>query len=105
MGHKPANPTTSDRITFTAVVKNQGNAKAGPSTLALWVGGETNPATFAVPALTPGATFSVERREVLNVAQNYRNTAMADYKKVVAESNENNNKRTHDYTVTQPAQP
>ena len=48
--HSPETPTTADTITFTAAVKNIGGGKAGHSTLALKVGGETVPKTYPVPA-------------------------------------------------------
>jgi hypothetical protein len=38
--HNPANPTTADEITFTAVVKNIGNSSAGSSTLMFKIGGK-----------------------------------------------------------------
>jgi hypothetical protein len=100
--HTPASPTTRDTITFRAVVKNIGTGPAGASTLELRVGGETpgsSAARFAVPSLSPGQSYPVERRLVLRVAQNYRNTATADVDDVVAESNEKNNVATEDYTV------
>jgi len=99
MTHSPPNPTTSDSIIFTATVKNIGSGLAGPSTLALKVGGETIPATFAVPPLPPGDNYPVSRLEILTVAQNYLNTAVADYDHQVIESDETNNKKTHAYTV------
>ncbi|UCC96870.1 MAG: hypothetical protein JSW66_13610 [Phycisphaerales bacterium] len=100
--HLPKSPTTADTITFTAVVKNTGFKAAGPSMLALKVGGETYPPTYPVPALAPNESHRVQRRENLSVAQRYRNTATADVKDQVDELNENNNKRTEDYTVRAP---
>jgi hypothetical protein len=104
--HSPANPTTADQITFTAVVKNVGTASAGASTLMFRIGGETPGAPktqFSVPALAPGASKTVTRLLTLNVAQNYMNTATADYTSLVAESNETNNTTTDTYAVTQLA--
>ena len=100
--HSPATPTTADTITFTAVVKNIGLQTADSSTLALKVGGETIPATYPVPSLSSGEMHTVQRQETLSVAQNYRNTATADFKKDVVESNENNNEKIDDYTVVKP---
>ena len=100
--HSPANPTTEDTITFTAAVKNIGLQTAGNSTLALKVGGETTPATYPVPSLSFGESHTVQRQETLSVAQNYRNTATADYNDDVDESDETNNQRTDDYTVVKP---
>ena len=102
--HSPANPTTADTITFTAVVKNIGVATAGPSTLEFRIGGET-PGTpqvrFAVPSLGPGASHTVQRQLVLSVAQGYQNTATADIDNQVAESDESTNVTFDFYTVTQ----
>jgi len=97
--HSPANPTRITPITFTAVVKNIGNASSGPSVLDLKVGGETNGKKYVIPSLGPGESNSVTRVETLNVTQNYRNTATADYKNSVIESNEENNQKTDDYRV------
>lgn len=100
--HSPESPTTKDKITFTAVVKNIGNEEAEASTLGLKVGGETYPAEYTIPALKPGRTHSAEREMGLSVAQRYRNTATADLKDDVDERNERNNQKTEDYTVRTP---
>lgn len=97
--HSPAKPKTTDRITFTAVVKNIGRERAGPSTLSFRIGGETKGKMYDVPALRPGETFTVKRQKTFSTAQNYRNTAIADVNNAVRESDENNNKRTDDFTV------
>ena len=98
--HSPAKPKTTDRITFTAVVKNIGRERAGPSTLSFRVGGETKAKMFDVPALGPGETSPpTVRRKTLRIAQNYRNTAIADVNNEVIELNEQNNKRTDNFTV------
>ena len=103
--HSPSAPTTADLITFTAVVKNVGAGAAGASTLEFRVGGETPAAPqtqFAVPALAPGASYTVQRQLTLSVAQNYRNTATADINNAIQELDETNNVRTDDYTVVAP---
>lgn len=97
--HSPASPTTADTITFTAVVKNIGSAIAGASTLDFKVGGETFGQNFNIPSLEPGASHTVQRQEILTVAQNYQNTATADANNAVAESNEDNNVTTDFYVV------
>ena len=98
--HLPANPSTADLITFTAVVKNIGTANAEASTLAFKVGGEIAQ-NFAMPSLAPGASHAIQRQEQLSVAQNYLNTATADVNNVVTETNESNNQTLDSYTVTQ----
>jgi hypothetical protein len=97
--HSPASPTTLNTISFAAVVKNVGNAQAGTSTLNLKVGGETFGQDFAIPGLAPGESFTVQRQALLEVAQNYRNTGMADSNNQVTELREDNNQKTDDYTV------
>ena len=97
--HSPANPTTTDQITFTAVVRNAGTGSAGASTLSFKVGGETTPPTYPVPALAPGATYTVQRQLTLGVAQNYLITVIVDVNNNVAESNEANNQRTDTVSV------
>jgi hypothetical protein len=100
--HDPPSPNTADEITFTAVVKNQGLGSAGASTLEFLVGDETsgNEGTqFSVPALAPGATYTVQRQKTLGVAQNYWNTATADVNNVVLESDETNNITTDIFPV------
>jgi hypothetical protein len=104
--HDPANPTTADMITFTATVRNDGTTPAPASTLMFKIGGETPGAAqtlFAVPALGPGAEFTVTRQEQLAVAQGYINTAIADFEFAVIETNEANNTTTDAYVVTEPA--
>lgn len=104
--HSPQNPTTTDMITFTAVVKNIGAAIAGKSTLNFRVGGETFGENFPIPFLLPGGFVTVERQLVLNVAQNYQNTVTADVDDEVAECfgiqcfEEGNNVTIDLYTVT-----
>lgn len=100
--HSPETPTTTDTITFTAMVKNVGGGWAGYSILNFRVGGETFGVNFTIPMLGPGESFTVERQEVLDVAQNYRNTVTADIGNNVCEGNEDNNVKTDDYTVVSP---
>lgn len=100
--HTPANPTTTDSITFKAVVKNIGAGTAGPSTLALKVGRETVPKTYPIPELKRGQTYTVQRRMSLSKPQRYMYKATADVKNNVHESNETNNERTNIFTVRNP---
>jgi uncharacterized protein YukE len=104
--HTPANPTMADLITFTAVVKNVGNTRAGASQMQFVLGGDPNvyvqPPTFGVPELAPGQAYTVERQLQVSAAGTYSIDATADVRNAVAESNEGNNVRTGDYTVTPP---
>ncbi len=106
--HSPVNPTTNDTIQFDATVRNDGNQAAGASTLMFAIGGETQGGVntlFEVPSLNPGASFVVTRTANNLDAQNYLNTATADFATVVAETNEGNNTTTDSYTVTEAAVP
>ena len=101
--HDPANPDTEDTIQFTAVVKNIGFQTAGPSTLSFKIGGESPSAPealFEIGSLAPGASETVIRNEGLSVAQNYVNSAVADFENDVDEVDEGNNTATDSYTVT-----
>jgi uncharacterized repeat protein (TIGR01451 family) len=96
--HSPANPTTSDTITLTAIVKNIGTAQAGNSTLVLSgipVGGPN-----ATPALAAGASATVTRTVVIVSAGTYAVTATADGGHVIAESDETNNSKGDSFVVT-----
>ena len=103
--HAPEEPTSAEPITLTAVVTNIGDANAAASELSFKVGGETFPPVYAIPALAPGASFTVERIVDSLIPQNYLNTATADVNNAVAESNEDNNVTTDSYTVTDPLLP
>lgn len=98
--HLPYYPTTKDQITFSALVRNVGCGVANPSKLAIRVGGETVGQLYSIPALGADEGYIVHRQEILNVAQNYMNTAIADYSNDVDESDETNNRKTDSYTVT-----
>jgi broad specificity phosphatase PhoE len=98
--HSPANPKTTDLIRCTAIVKNIGNERAGPSTLSFRAGGETSPKMFDIPALSPDETYTTVRKLRQSVAGRYRNTAIADINNDVLELNENNNQRVDVYKVS-----
>lgn len=99
VSHTPACPKTSDNITFTAQVENAGNRPAGASVLSFRIGGESSPPTYPVPALAPGASYTVTRQLVLGTAQPYTNTVIADINNSVAETNEANNQGVEHYSV------
>jgi subtilase family serine protease len=96
--HSPANPTTADRITVTAVVRNSGGADAVASTLSLSAGGSTT--THSIPVLAAGATSTVTRSVGPLTAGTYTFSATADVNGTVAESNESNNVKTDSFAVT-----
>jgi len=96
----PYKPTTDDTIKFTVKMINGGSVSSAPSKLAIRVGGESTPAIYNAGRLNPGGIMSFYREVKLNVAQNYRVTAYADYKNDVAESSENNNIVYRNFRVT-----
>ena len=100
LSHSPTSPTTKTEITFSATVENIGNRTSGPNKLTFKVGGETVPDTFDVPALDPGETYTVQRKLLLEVAQNYQNTVTVDVNDDVSESREDNNQAKQFYTVS-----
>lgn len=95
----PENPTTSDVIKFEAAIVNMGNCAAPVTRAAMWVGGETNPGIFNVPALNPGAAHGINRAERLNVAQDYRVRVQANHGNNADECNETNNENHKDFRV------
>ncbi len=104
LAHDPVSPTTADQINFKAVVKNVGDAPAGPSDLCLDIGDETcgfDAPLYDIPSLDPTETFEVVRTQGLQVAGNFLNNAVADFNDDVAESDETNNTATDTFAVTQ----
>jgi hypothetical protein len=93
--HSPANPTASDVITFTAVVKNLGPGPAGASTLDFRIANEASGAgtQFPIPALAAGAADTVVRDSTL-APGTYADTTFADVHFDVPESDESNNGAT-----------
>ena len=89
----PQNPTASDTITITAVVRNIGPEPAAPSTLTVRVGGETFPPTYEIPQLRPGEGAEVQRQTVL-IAGSFIIAATADVDDQVFEQDETNNVTT-----------
>jgi len=90
LNHNPANPTTFDTITITAIVENAGEQIASSSTLSLQVGDET-PVMYEVPPLAPAETFNIEREISLLIPEIYQVTAIADADNNVVEMFEDNN--------------
>jgi hypothetical protein len=88
--YSPLNPTTSDEITFTAVVKNTGNAPAATSQLQFTIGGESNPPIYNIPSLAANETYTATRKETLS-AQAYGSLITIDPNNQIAESFETNN--------------
>jgi hypothetical protein len=88
---EPISPDTNDSITFRAVLTNTGAATAPASKVAVFVGGETTPATFVQPPLAPNASRLVVRVARLPRAGTYAVKFVADADGVVPEQSETNN--------------
>src|SRR5437667_285221 len=85
-----------DKVTFTATIKNQGFASAGPSKTEFKLDGKTVLGTIDTPSLAVGATAQVSVNwYTANAKQgNHTVVATADKANTVAESNENNNTKS-----------
>ena len=95
----PVNPTTAEEITFTATVKNIGNATSRLCKLALKVGGESVPPQYSVPAMAAGATYPIQRKITLPHALRYLARATIDVDEVNSECDEDNNQKELIFTV------
>ena len=85
----PLNPSPNETVTFTFAVKNQGNGGAGPSTVYYYIG-DYGKGPVPVSSISAGGTASGNFTWV--AAQgNPTIAAVADYYKVVSESDESNN--------------
>ncbi len=105
ISHNPLEPIGFGSVTFTAIVKNDGDADAAASTLCFAIdalGEDCTTALFPVPLLMPGETHEEERTEDIAVGTGYQNTAVADINGVVAESDEQNNSATDTFGVGTP---
>jgi len=94
--HSPAVPNSEDPVTVTAVVRNDGNASAGPSVLRIQLDGEYT-SNHDVPSLAPGESHVVQRSMGALPAGFHSVVATADVNNGVVESNEANNQRRDDF--------
>jgi hypothetical protein len=102
--HAPAEPTSDDVITFTAVVENRGGAMAEASTLELALAGSDTPALIDVPELAPGEDYVAVHEAELTAGEHVY-TAAADAHGDVAESDETNNVAEEGLLVVPPPDP
>ncbi|MGW5639205.1 discoidin domain-containing protein [Streptomyces sp. NPDC003832] len=89
----PSAPVESDTITVSAVVRNNGDAAAAASSVALRLGG-TKVASADVGALAAGAQTTVTASLGARDAGTYQLSAVADEGERVIEQNESNNTYT-----------
>ena len=85
-----------DKVTFTATIKNQGQASAAASKTEFLLDGATVLGLIDTPALAPGASATVTVNWLTASAKKGQHTikATADKTNVVPESNEANNTKT-----------
>ena len=85
-----------DKVTFTATIKNQGQASAAASKTEFLLDGKTVLGLVDTPALAPGASATVTVNWLTASAKKGQHTikATADKTNVVPESNEANNTKT-----------
>lgn len=96
---KPEFPKTGQEIFFFAEIRNIGNVAASSTKASFRIGGETNPQLFDVPALAPGAAFTVKRNETFSVPQSCLAKAACDSAQTLAETIETNNDKKLPFVV------
>jgi len=101
----PEHPNVTDEIAFTVRVRNQGPAVSNACKLEIKVGGEGSPPKFDIPAMAPGATYSIRRHETLPIALTYLSIATIDKDNQVLEENEANNVTELIFRVNPPPRP
>lgn len=97
----PATPTQGDNVTFTAVVKNQGNASGAPGVVAFKVDGTTvNTTSNNTTPLAAGSSVTVTGTWTAAGVGSHTITATADNNGTTAESNETNNTASQTITIS-----
>ena len=117
ISHSPASPQVGNTVTFTVMVRNQGDADAGTFNVGFWAHRTSAPVIGTTPdadgdvsgGLSAGASTTVQFSLTANAAGSYTSWGYADrYNGTgeVAESSEGNNAGPsggHAWTVTSPA--
>jgi subtilase family serine protease len=101
----PAAPAVGETIHFEVVIANIGTAPSRVCKMSFALGGESSPATAAVPVLNPGQQWTYTRDYAHSRALRYRATAIVDVGNIVAEFNESNNTRYIEYSVVAAHKP
>jgi len=95
----PGSPSTSDDVTLSAVVRNQGDGSSSATTVAFTVAGQAV-GTASVGVLAAGAQTTVTTSIGARAAGTYSISATVDPANTVVESNESNNSASGSFTVT-----
>ena len=102
LAYTPTNPTLGTTLSFTVVVRNQGNAPAGSFTVRLQGAGPSQDRT--VSSLSAGSSVTLSFSLPFSTSPETF-TATADIFNQVAESEEGNNTRQVTISAVQPALP
>jgi len=98
--HPPLdNPKIYPTGDFVVTVKNQGNAKAGSSYLDFYLDGSLIGRYF-VPELPPGSSYNVAFSVEFTRQGKFSYRAVADATGLIVESNETNNERSGEVTIS-----
>lgn len=96
----PSAPTQGDSVTFTATVKNQGNASGAPGVVAFKVDGTTVSTSANITSvLAAGSSTTVTGTWTASGVGSRAITATVDNNGITTESNETNNTFTQTVTV------
>ncbi len=96
----PENPSMGEEVIFDITIKNQGNKRAGSSSMCLYIDGKTY-GYRPVPALEAGDNCTTSWSwTAVTGSHDFR--IIADYLKQVKESNEDNNQREVTCTTATP---
>jgi hypothetical protein len=101
VSHTPDSPSSADKVTFSAVVRNLGSAKAKRFDV-LFDFGTGSSQVVSVPALAAGAVVQVSTTPRTLVAGTHTAIVTADYNVLINEVDEANNSATQTYTVRAP---
>ncbi len=93
--HRPLAPEPGEPVTITVTVRNRGEARSVETVLAARVEDEREPRKFAVRALEPGETWSVDLRETFYRPGRHRVEVVADADDAVDEPDERDNRLVH----------
>ncbi len=96
----PSNPSRGDTVTFSVVLKNQGNAVSRITNVELFIDGNSR-GLQDIPAINPGGTATKTYNWVAIVGQHAIKAAV-DQINHVKESNESNNERTVTFSTEAP---
>ncbi len=96
----PAAPTTKDTVIINAQLVNLSSASCGPSIATMKTSNDDSIFTFAIPSLTPGKVHFFQKKKVYADSATVNVYVTLDVYDSITESNENNNRDTISYSVS-----